>query len=235
MSLVFVLAKDCKKKPSNPGEVLPNVGIPLSKFCGVLEHFVVTANGNKISSCVGQISADYQKIVDDACAAHQESVRFYYPAWQTHACDILLLEKDGTLTTIPNYPRDFLTVGGIVTAGTVMFGTNRSIIVLPYYVHPNPHFQFHSAYNEDDHFEGFLNRFNNPVNEWRNYLGANDVHPQKPYIEKSLPDYAKTFPSLTDQNLSDGLKETKPIELNAEQSKAFFDALDKAQSDFNQK
>lgn len=270
--LVLILAMSfagfkCGKKKA-VGPVFNPPGIPLSKFCGQLQDFDLTPKGAKVSNCVGQTPTEYLDIVDDACNARAEAVKFYYPEWtysrDASFCDVLLLEDDGVLTTVPNYLRPYLNVGGYTSAGTVMMNAERQIIVLPSYDkinYSNKHFEFHSVYNESEHASGFANRMNPPVNEWQNYLLWNDIHPQKPLLDEFVPDYAKVFPALVESNvvedlsemvfLTDDVKVPSPSvkkgdaarsgnnvrveRIDKEDAKKFFEYIDKLREDFLKK
>lgn len=237
IAVVSLSAFKCGKKQGG-GASVPNAGIPLEKFCGTLTDFQTSPKGARVSSCGATVSPDFLTVVDDACTAHTEAIRKYYPNWNIgvdpSACDILLLEPDGILTTIENYPRPYLTVQGTSTAGTVLLGEFRSIVVLPHYAGinwSNKHYEFYSVYHEEEHAAGFRNRGNNPANEYLNYVGAGDVHPQKPYLEEFLPDYARTFP----RKPIDGLKEFAPVKLSPDQEKLLGEWLNERQANIAQR
>lgn len=235
LAFVLLAFTACPKKAQTPqGPPIPAGGISLSKFCGQLRDFKLTPQGARVSSCVSQIPAEFLETVDDACAAHIAAARIAYPAWNVGMtpahCDVLLLEPDGVLQTIPNYPRPFLRVSNITAAGTVLFSNARSIIVLPDFSviqWQNRHYQFAAAYNEDEHLLGFLNRANPPVNKWLEFT-INDVHPQIPPLYEIWPEYARASPSFAAKDPGD-LKEVVPVKLPEKTAKDFFDWLDSEQ------
>jgi hypothetical protein len=113
-----------------------------------------------------------------------------YPKWdlgKTHPEYKVLFVEPMTVNQINDPGSPAIKVNGTQTAGTVlgMIEGNLSAVKEPFIVLPHQANQgwgyrdylVHSAWHESEHFREWLNRNNEPVGKWKEYEGANDVHP----------------------------------------------------------